>query len=75
MSGVQGFGDYAAIVNWLQGLELVTDVNVTRIAGDRVELSLAVSADPGRLAQIIQLNQHLQPVDPASQQLEYQWQE
>ncbi len=74
VSGVEGFADYAAIVNWLQGLELVSDANVTRVSGDRVEFTLVASADAARLAQIIQLNQHLQPLDPSGQNLEYRWQ-
>ncbi|WP_167854993.1 DUF2066 domain-containing protein [Mangrovimicrobium sediminis] len=71
--GVQDFADYAAIRNWLQGLELISDASVASIDGERTEFTLTALADADRLAQIIELNRRLQPLDPTGQRLEYQW--
>lgn len=72
--GVREFSDYAAIVAWLEGLELIDHANVRRIWGDRIELGLVTQADAAQLATIIELNDKLTPQPVESGQLEYLWQ-
>jgi hypothetical protein len=74
--GVFSYADYAGIVAWLEGLELIEHANIQRIRGDRVELRLHAQADAGQLAAIIELNKRLVPLTPAdpNQPLSYQWQ-
>lgn len=79
ISGVQTFADYAAIINWLQALELVQQVGMDRIEGERMQISLTAALDSARLAQLLQLNRRLQPLQTNSPALdnsglEYQWQ-
>lgn len=73
ISGVQDFADYAEIVNWLEGLELIDHANVRQITGDRVELGLVSLAEADALAKIIELNEHLQPQASLPGQLDYAW--
>ena len=76
VQGVQRYADYAGVVAWLEGLELIEHANVERISGDRIELRLKASAGAGQLASIIELNERLIPVPPQAPhiQLSYQWQ-
>ena len=81
--GVSTYADYAAIVSWLESLELIDVANVERVRGDRIELRLQAQADARQLAAIIELNKRLEPLpvapivqpgmDPGPQ-LSYQWQ-
>jgi hypothetical protein len=80
--GVSKYADYAAIVSWLESLELIDVANVERVRGDRVELRLQAQADAGQLAAIIELNKRLEPLPVApivqpgmapGPQLSYQW--
>jgi hypothetical protein len=77
VSGVSSYADYAAIVKWLESLELVDRVNVEQVHGDRIELLLQAQADAAHLATTIEFNTRLMPVtgtEPApSAQLNYQW--
>ena len=75
VTGVSSYADYAGIVAWLEGLELIDHANIERIQGDRVELRLRAQADAGQLAAIIELNDRLLPLPPAASgsQLSYQW--
>jgi hypothetical protein len=75
VSGVASYADYAAVVSWLEGLELVEHANVERLAGDQLELRLQAQADAAQLASVIELNDRLRPLPPASAQpeLAYQW--
>lgn len=73
VSGVGEFADYAAIVNWLESLELIDHANVQFISGDSIELGLDASADAAQLSSIIELNKRLQPLPGAPDQLVYQW--
>lgn len=79
VTGVFSYADYAAIVSWLEGLELIEHANVERIQGNRLELRLQARADAAQLATIIELNDKLEPVPvpvpagAASSQLSYQW--
>jgi uncharacterized protein len=72
--GVRAFSDYAAIVAWLEGLELIDHANVQHISGDRIELGLVTQADAAQLASIIELNDRLVPQTALSGQLDYLWQ-
>jgi hypothetical protein len=73
VAGVGSFADYAAIVAWLEGLELIDHANVQRISGDRIELGLVTQADAAQLATIIELNDRLIPEGAISGQLDYLW--
>jgi uncharacterized protein len=85
VSGVSSYTDYAAIVKWLDSLELVDHANLELIQGDRIELQLQAQAQASQLASTIELNNRLVPIPipiPASEteaglesnvQLSYQW--
>ncbi len=75
VTGVNDFRAYAAIVNWLEGLELVEHANVQRVSGDRLELALVSLAGADDLARLIALNPRFEPVaGTLPGQLEYRWQ-
>jgi hypothetical protein len=75
VTGVNDFGTYAAIVDWLEGLELVEHANVQRISGDRLELALVSLAAADDLARLIALNARFEPVaGTLPGQLDYRWQ-
>ncbi|MEQ8264073.1 DUF2066 domain-containing protein [Pseudohaliea sp.] len=76
--GVDSFADYAAVMAWLEGLELVDRVNPEAVDGDRLVLRLEARADLARLAPVIELNERLQPLpdvpgDIAAERA-YRWQ-
>lgn len=73
--GVTSYADYAALVGFLQKLELVERADVRRIQGERVELQLQTAVDAARLATLIELNDRLSPlpVMDAGTPLNYQW--
>jgi len=75
VAGVSSYADYAAIVNWLENLELVQYANIERVQGDRIELRLKAQVDAAQLAATIELNNHLLPViaQDATIPLNYQW--
>jgi len=75
VSGVTAYADYAAIVSWLESLELVDRANVEHVAGERVELRLWARAEAAQLATLIELNERLQPVPAAAggALLSYRW--
>jgi uncharacterized protein len=56
VSGVSSYADYAAIVKWLEGLELVDHANLEQVQGDRIELRLQAQANAQQLAATIELN-------------------
>jgi hypothetical protein len=79
VSGVSSYADYAAIVNWLESLELIERANVEWVRGDSLQLRLLAQADAAQLAGTIELNKRLQPVpagpaEAPGPQLNYQWQ-
>lgn len=76
VSGVNTYSDYAAIIQWLEGLELVERANVERVHGDTLQLRLLAQADVTQLATIIELNKRLLPIAPGVDQgqLNYRWQ-
>lgn len=75
VQGVRSYGDYAGIVSWLEGLELIKHANVEQIRGDQIELRLIAQADAGQLSSIIELNDRLVPVPQVANpdRLAYQW--
>jgi hypothetical protein len=75
VTGVSSYSDYARIVTWLEGLELIEFANVETIRGDTLRFNLVAQADAEQLATIIELNKKLVPVrsTDASVQLSYQW--
>jgi hypothetical protein len=75
VTGVSSYSDYAGIVTWLEGLELIEFANVETIRGDTLRFNLVAQADAEQLATIIELNKKLVPVrsTDASVQLSYQW--
>jgi hypothetical protein len=80
VTGVRSYADYAAIVSWLEGLELIQSANVEQVQEDRIELRLMAQAQAAQLASIIELNTRLLPVpvpiagSEMAAQLSYQWQ-
>ena len=76
VTGVERYADYAGIVAWLEGLELVEHANIEYLEGDRIQLRLHAGAAPAQLAPIIELNRRFRPQpDPDSGVvLSYQWQ-
>lgn len=75
--GVIGYADYAAIVHFLENLELVESVDIQRVQGERLELRLQTAVDAAQLATLIELNNRLSPlpVVGTEAQLNYQWQQ
>jgi len=76
VTGVSTYSDYAGVVSWLEGLELIEYANIETIRGDTISLNLVAQADAEQLAAIIELNKKLVPLrntDPAVE-LSYQWQ-
>ncbi|MFV0277534.1 MAG: DUF2066 domain-containing protein [Parahaliea sp.] len=77
VSNVRSYADYAAVVSWLEGLELIDRADVEAIRGDRLQLRLQARADATQLASIIELNRQLVPAGPqvgSAGELNYQWQ-
>lgn len=76
VDGVRSYGDYAGIVSWLEGLELIKHANVEQIRGEQIELRLIAQADADQLSSIIELNERLVPVPQVANpdRLSYQWQ-
>jgi hypothetical protein len=80
VTGVTGYADYAAIVAWMEGLELVERANIEQVEGDVILLRLQAQADAAQLATIIELNKRLIPIPVVipgavpTADLNYQWQ-
>lgn len=77
VTNVRAYADYAAVVSWLEGLELIERANVEQISGDTLQLRLQAQADAGQLAAIIELNRQLVPqtaARPIPGELSYRWQ-
>ena len=75
VSGVNGYSQYADLVEWLESLELIKHANVEKIQAGQLELRLISRAQASQLRTTIELNKHLLPVSPtaANHQLSYQW--
>jgi hypothetical protein len=79
VSGVSDYAQFAAIISWMEDLELVERVLLEQVQGDRIELRLQAQANATQLATIIELNEQLLPMPVAmpgsasTAQLNYQW--
>ena len=75
ITGITNYADYAALVSWLEKLELVDYANVEQVQGDRVDFVVQAHVDPTQLAAIVALNNRLVPLPVAGEgaQLNYQW--
>ena len=75
VAGVASYADYAAVVAWLESIELIEHANVEWVRGDVIQLRLQAQVDATQLAGILQLNEQLVPVPgmDAGSQLSYQW--
>ena len=76
VTGVTAYADYAAVVAWLESLELVERANLVSVSGDTITLTVQAQADASQLAATIELNEKLVPLPAAGPgvQLTYQWQ-
>ncbi len=74
--GITRYADYAAVVKWLEELELVDQANLVHVNGDKVEFRVIAQIDASQLAGLIQMNRRLIPLPgPAGvDSLSYQWQ-
>ncbi|MDG2046708.1 MAG: DUF2066 domain-containing protein [Halioglobus sp.] len=74
--GVFTYPEYAAIASWLDNLELIEDVIIEQVQGDRVRFRLQAQTDAEQLASIIELNEHLVrvPATELNPVLSYRWQ-
>lgn len=61
VSGVRSYEDYAAIVGYLESIELVDHANVEWLRGDRLTLNLVARTDLQSLRPLIELNNRLLP--------------
>ena len=75
ITGMTNYADYAALVSWLEKLEMVDYANVEQVQGDRVDFVLQAKVDATQLAAIVALNNRLVPLPMAGEgaQLNYQW--
>ncbi len=76
VTNVRSYADYAAVLTWLQQLELVDAAEVEGVAGDRLQLRLKTRLAPEQLATIFELNRRLIPDNYVASdgELRYQWQ-
>jgi hypothetical protein len=75
--GVHDFAAYAAILRWLEGLDLVDRVVPEAVTGDRLLLRVDARAGLDRLAPVIELDDRLHPVPAAPDEVAarvYRWQ-
>lgn len=61
VSGVDSYADYAAIVSWLESLELVEYANLEWLRDDRLTLNIVAKTDLQSLRPLIELNKRLIP--------------
>jgi hypothetical protein len=75
VSGVASYADYAAVVSWLESIELIEHANIERVQGDLIQLRLMAKVDAAQLAGILELNEQLVPVPNVTtgSELSYQW--
>ena len=75
VTGIAGYADFAALINWLESLELVEQARVERVRGDELQLRLVAQAAPAQLATMLELNKRLLPLAAGPEQgLNYRWQ-
>jgi hypothetical protein len=75
VTGITNYADYAALVSWLEKLELVEYANLEQVLGERVVFVLKAKTDAAQLSGIIALNERLVPMPLVgdSSLLSYQW--
>jgi hypothetical protein len=73
--GVRDFDDYAAIVAWLESLELIESADLEWLQEDRLSLRLKAQTDLQSLRPLIELNDRLRPTAQVGEQdaLVYSW--
>ncbi len=76
VNGVGNYSDYAAIVSWLESLELIEYANVEWLRDDRLTLRLVAQTDLQSLRPLIELNSRLVPDNRGGDgaNLVYTWQ-
>ncbi|MFN2287490.1 MAG: DUF2066 domain-containing protein [Chromatocurvus sp.] len=76
VSGIATYADYAAVVSWLESIELVEYANVEWLRGDRLTLNLVAGTDLQSLRPLLELNDRLVPVAQGAEtgNLVYKWQ-
>lgn len=76
VDGVNSYRDYASVVSWLEGLELVDSANVEEVRGSQLLLRVYARVDADQLASLLALNERLQPLGRPLDGIElgYQWQ-
>ena len=76
VEGVENYADYAKLVAWLEGLELVEHANVEQIQGGQLLLRVHARVDGQQLAALLELNDRLRPLERPLEtvDLAYQWQ-
>lgn len=77
VTGVTSYADYAAVVSWLESLELVERADVESVEGEKIVVRLQAQAAPEQLGTVIELNKQLVPVPVtgAGADLNYLWQQ
>ncbi|MFV0476420.1 MAG: DUF2066 domain-containing protein [Parahaliea sp.] len=75
VSNVRTYADYAAVITWLEGLELVRHAQVYAVRGDLLQLQLQARANAEQLKPLIELNRQLVPATRSgtADELTYQW--
>ena len=76
VEGIAAYQDYARVVAWLEGLELVEHANVESVRGDQLLLRVHARVDADQLAALLELNERLQPLNRLVEEadLGYRWQ-
>lgn len=80
VDGVEDLQDYAALLQYVEGLTDVSGYSVTRVAGDRIELELSTGGQTRQLVESIALGRQLVAVsdpvrDDDSLFMHYRWAE
>jgi hypothetical protein len=74
IGGLNGVRDYAALLQYLEGLSLVRTVEVREFVRDQVELTLTVRGDRNLLERIFGLERRLLPASGGLGGVEFVWQ-
>lgn len=78
VEAVDGVGAYSGLLQYLEEIDLVQSVAVSRLNGENLELTLTVNGSAQRLAEFIALDRDLQPTgengtDGDDAALQYRW--
>tara|TARA_B100001250_G_scaffold275529_1_gene237999 strand:- start:3405 stop:4475 length:1071 start_codon:yes stop_codon:yes gene_type:complete len=63
VEGIQGFGDYSLLINYLANLGLVDNISPVLLDGERLDLELVLVGDSAQLFEIIALDRDLLPIE------------